>query len=206
VVERSISTEVARDVSVDKLLLIASIVTPVKTPLTSAIICPGVTAKCPVEPPLASVVPNVKRSFASSHPMNTFADVSRYINIPESFIAPFVNPLFKLIKLSEISKFVVLIVVVVPFTVKFPDMLTSPVNPAPDKFALRFSTEVARDVSVLKLVEMNVSAEVARDVSVLNVVEICVSVEVAREVSVLNVVERSVSVEVARDVSVDKLL
>ena len=137
-VERSVSAEVARDVSVDKLLEMLSMVTPVNTPLTSAIISLGVTAICPVEPPLASVVPNVKRSFASSHPINTFADVSRYINIPESFIAPFVNPLFKLIKLSEISKLVVLIVVVIPFTVKSPlinTLLSVVIPPVTDRLS-----------------------------------------------------------------------
>jgi len=70
-VERSVSAEVARDVSVDKLLLIASIVTPVNTPLTSAIISPGTTVKSPVDSPIAFVVPNVNLAALSSQPMNT---------------------------------------------------------------------------------------------------------------------------------------
>ena len=52
--------------------------------------------------------------------MKALSSSPRSINIPESLPRVPVSPLFKLIRLSDTSKLMVLIVVVVPFTSKSP--------------------------------------------------------------------------------------
>ena len=106
--------------------------------LPSKLACnvPTVTLKSPIRVLVAVVVPNINLSSLSSQPINTFSLLPRIINIPESFIGLPIMPLFKLIILSDISKFVAFNVVTAPFTVKLPATDTLPVKFAPDKFAL----------------------------------------------------------------------
>ena len=79
--------------------------------------------------PLCSVFPIMNAPpllYVSSHPINTF-DKSRLINKPllKLLLVTLSNPLFIIIILSEISKFVVFICVVEPFTIKSPPIIVS---------------------------------------------------------------------------------
>ena len=57
----------------------------------------------------------------------TFADVPRSTSIPALVVGEPVTPLFRTMMLSSIARVSVLSVVVVPFTVRFPPTVTSPV-------------------------------------------------------------------------------
>ena len=82
--------------------------------------------KSPVLPPEASVCPIINISAPSSQPINTFCDEPLSIIKPLSCVGASVedNPWDNSIKASLTAVLVVLIVVVVPFTVKSPDTVT----------------------------------------------------------------------------------
>ena len=85
---------------------------------------PTVMSISPLVPLVAVVLPTVNLSTLSSQPINILPEVPRFIKIPESLTGAPVNPDVNIIKLSLISRLVVFIDVVVPFTVKSPEIVT----------------------------------------------------------------------------------
>ena len=100
-------------------------IVPVKLPSILATNVPVATVKFPEVVPVAVVVPTLNLSLVSSQPIKALFPVEPLsIIIPASLVEE-AAPLFNSIKLSLITVFVVLTVVVVPFTVKLPAIVTS---------------------------------------------------------------------------------
>ena len=85
---------------------------------------PVVTVKFPILVPVAAVVPIKNLSALSSHPIKTLVESPLSIIIPLSFEGVPVVPLESSIILSFITVLLVLTVVVVPVTVRFPVIVT----------------------------------------------------------------------------------
>ena len=94
---------------------------------------PTIMSISPLVVLVAVVLPTVNLSALSSQPINILPLLPRFIKIPESFTGSsvIVNPDDNIIKLSLMSRLVVFNVVVVPFTVKFPEIVTFALDNVP---------------------------------------------------------------------------
>ena len=102
---------------------------PVKLPSTFATSVPVVIVKSPVEAPVKVPVPTINLSALSSKPINALLELPLSITIPTSPEGVPVAPFASSSSLSLITVFVDDTVVVVPFTVKFPAIVTLFGNP-----------------------------------------------------------------------------
>ena len=87
-----------------------------------------VRVKSPLDAPVAVVVANVTLSALSSQPINMLSESPLSITKPESLLGAPVVPVPSSISVSAIVVVLELTVVCVPFTVKFPESVTFPVN------------------------------------------------------------------------------
>ena len=94
---------------------------------TPPVIFPIVYVRSPVLAPVNEPVPTTKASALSSQPTNTLSELPLSNTRPISFAGVPVVPFPNSINLSVIVEFVVSKVVVVPFTSKFPVIVTLPV-------------------------------------------------------------------------------
>ena len=101
---------------------------PVTLPSTFATIVPVVIVRSPVEAPVNVPVPTLNLSSLSSNPINALFESPLSITIPASPFGEPVVPVPNSNSGSDIVVVVELTVVVVPFTVKFPESVTFPVN------------------------------------------------------------------------------
>ena len=132
-----------------------------------ATIIPVVIARCPVAVPMAVVVPTVNLLALSSQPIKALLpDEPLSIIIPASFVAASVRPLLNSINESVIVVFVVLTVVVVPVTVKPPDIVTPPANAVVPDVIVNISSSVFTIVAPLSKVVVPCSLPVIVTVSV----------------------------------------
>src|SRR6056300_1701388 len=174
------------------------VTSPVTSPSMLATSVPVVTEIPPdLSPAVAVVVPTVNVSADSSQPMNALSPVEPLsINIPESLLDADM-PEFNSMMLSAIVVLVVSTVVVVPFTVKFPDMITLPENVAlvslitnsvlPSATTVNAPSEPVSDIVALELpCDMELVETFETSASTYALIDCCVASLVAESEAMLS--------------------